>query len=70
MITTTFKSFRNGTSATGKKFMLWEMEFAYQIKKDEGLIDIKLSGVLKITPTSVEFHEPEETNLLPAMQTW
>lgn len=70
MLTTTFKSFRNGISPNGIEFTLWEMEFAYQVKKDEGLVDVKFSGFLTITSTSVEYHHPEEVNLLPDMQSW
>lgn len=67
---TTFKSVRTGISPNGIGFTLWEMEFAYQVQKEEGLVDIKISGFLTITPTTVEFHHPEEATLLPDMQSW
>ena len=40
--------------------MLLEMEFSYTVKKDDNLVDVKISSFLKITPTSVEYREPED----------
>ena len=56
----TIKSFSRGKTAEGIEFLSLEMELAYAEEKNGELCEIRMSSYLIITPTTVEYHLPDD----------